>query len=101
MKSALEKMFCGAPWLSPERTSFASNISDEQVRLAEGLLLSTGDPSTFETELKVLTDKQKWAAVLTDGFGPSAALQQVAVLLGTTGSDAQTENVDLVETAAL
>jgi hypothetical protein len=90
MKSALDKMFEGSSWLSGSSApgastggaaaaaDFMANVADEQVRFEEHSIFLDGEP---------ITEPQKVASVeglsfLTDGYGPSFALNQVGVLLG-------------------
>jgi hypothetical protein len=78
IKQALDKMFTGEGWLPAGKKGFLSTIMGEQVRFEENVVLAAGE---------LLNEAQrvgKFPAALfvTDGFGPSAALEQVGRLLG-------------------
>lgn len=71
MKNALEKMFSAAPWTSAEAPSFLATVQSEQVRFAEGVLFAGGEPLAAPEALSSIAN----LAFLTDGYGPSVALE--------------------------
>jgi hypothetical protein len=88
MKSAAEKMFAGPGWIQPnppvaegERPKpprdFLNNIRSEQYRFAPDAAFASGNAVLAPEKLPALEN----ASFLTDGYGPSCALAQVAALL--------------------
>lgn len=77
MKQALDKMF-GEGFLPEGQKDFVSTVQSETVRFEEGVLYGKG-----EIPVEPITvPKLPGIAFLTDGYGPSAAMRQVAALLG-------------------
>ena len=77
MKQALDKMFAGSSWLPEGKPDFMSTVQTEQVRLQESQVFSTG---TIPEKAIRLPHHPEFH-VLTDGYGPAAALEQVVELL--------------------
>ncbi len=77
MKQTLDRMFTGAEWLGAAGTEFMSTVVGEQVRFEEELVLAGGEVPAEATALPDL--EGLW--FVTDGYGPSAALQQIGLLL--------------------
>jgi len=80
MKAALDKMFTGTSWLPEGTTDFMSTVVAEHVRFEEFFLFSEG---TFDGVQETVSSSTKLqnATFLTDAFGPSIALHQVALRL--------------------
>ncbi|MCM2322070.1 MAG: hypothetical protein NDJ90_02295 [Oligoflexia bacterium] len=78
LKSGLDKMFTGAPWVPADKSEFMANVLHEQVRFEEAVQFSEGTPPMART----LADGIDGLGFLTDGYGPSSALHQVALELG-------------------
>ncbi|MBY0470234.1 hypothetical protein K2X30_03635 [bacterium] len=78
IKQTLNRIFVGPEWIPADFKDFDSTVEQETVRFEEGSLYTEGkiiqSPSVLPDAAGVY--------LLTDGFGPLAALQQVAVLLG-------------------
>jgi hypothetical protein len=120
MKSAIEKMFAGPGWIQPaearpptpdmseglnlpvevqgpvrsmEPRDFLTNIRSEQFRFAPDAAFASGEPVLAPERLSAFQN----ASFLTDGYGPSCALAQVAALLFEPAElQAQAEGVNLV-----
>lgn len=112
LKSALDKMFTGATWLPEGKTEFMANVLGEVMRFHESVIFAGGKPSDEPVKLPSL----KGVQFLTDGYGISCALRQVAAALslreaevpseqfiaesgletsGTFGPDAEAKDMDL------
>jgi hypothetical protein len=90
LKSTLDRIFTGDAFIpknldtqsgsqKPESSvKFSANIIGEQVRLIEDAVFAKGEFMTEPVSLSQLPG----VVFLTDGYGPSAALQQVGALLG-------------------
>lgn len=76
LKSALDKMFVGSTWLGEGVESFLSTVVDEQVRLEESCLYSSGEAPSEEVKIPSVDG----VSFLTDGYGPSCAMKQVGML---------------------
>jgi hypothetical protein len=93
MKSALDKMFSGSGWLAG---SYLENIRSERVRFEESVLYTAGEVPTKPIAISGISGIH----FLTDGYGPTAALEQVALVLETfferdeAGAQAHAENID-------
>ncbi|OFZ55906.1 MAG: hypothetical protein A2428_05165 [Bdellovibrionales bacterium RIFOXYC1_FULL_54_43] len=96
MKGALDKMFTGTAWLPPEKRDFMANVTEEQVRFEDALIYGAGDLTGTLEELSSFPKKLSAISFLTDGFGPTLAMEQVALLFGTRRTDTQAEHVDVV-----
>lgn len=94
MKSILEKMFSGTAVVPAEAGAFERTIADEQVRFEEDSIFGTGKPLVEPCSLKGL----EGVFFLTDGYGPSFSIQQVASYLSTHGiltrTNTEAENVN-------
>ena len=87
MKGAIEKMFAGPGWLKPAPADgksepqpprdFLSNIRSERFRFVPDAAFAPGQALLTPEKLPALHN----ASFLTDGYGPSCALAQVAALL--------------------
>lgn len=77
MKQTLERMFTGSDWLPEGKADFLSTVVDEQIRFEEAAVFSSGQLPTGPLQIP----KAKGIYFLTDGYGPSHALDQVGVLL--------------------
>jgi hypothetical protein len=104
MKNALDKMFSGSSWLPEGVTEFMANVSSEQVLFQDSVLFAEGEVPTEPLNLSGLHG----ITFGTDGYGPSAAIEQVgkileiqvdasteSALVDLTGPNPQTEGVDL------
>jgi hypothetical protein len=108
MKSALDKMFTGSSWLPEGKPEFMTNGVGEADRFHEGVDFASGKPP----EAPVTLPSLQGVCFVTDGYGISSALRQVAAALGIaeaevkldseqfatgleTGSDAEAKDVDL------
>jgi hypothetical protein len=78
LKNGLDKMFSGTAWVPEGQTEFMQNVGAEQVRFQEFLIFAEGEAPTEPVTLKGFD--HLW--FLTDGYGPSSALQQVRLALG-------------------
>jgi hypothetical protein len=77
MKHAIDRMFSSAEWLPAGKKDFMANVTGEQVRFDDGTLFSAGDaPETFASAPGI-----SGLQFITDGYGPSPALRQVAAAL--------------------
>ncbi|MDR3606864.1 MAG: hypothetical protein P4M08_05720 [Oligoflexia bacterium] len=92
MKGALDKMFSGSGWLPEGKAEYLSNIASERVRFEEAILYTAGEAPQKPLSLPGVSGLN----FLTDGYGPTEALRQVASLLqpAEAGADAQAEDVD-------
>lgn len=77
VKQALNKMFLGSEWFPEECEKFTDTITKEQFRYEDGAVFSGQTP--LKTPLKVVGEFP--LAVVTDGFGPASAFEQVGALL--------------------
>jgi hypothetical protein len=77
MKQALDKMFTGESWLPAGQADFLSTVKEEQVRFEESVLFAGGEAPSEPVRLPKLSGIE----FLTDGYGPGAALEQVASAL--------------------
>jgi hypothetical protein len=87
MKSTLDKMFA--------ESGYFSKVKSERVRFEESILFTAGEVPTKPIAL----DSIQGLNFLTDGYGPTAALSQVALLLtdaiiNQARSESQAENID-------
>ncbi|MCM2278780.1 MAG: hypothetical protein NDJ89_11960 [Oligoflexia bacterium] len=73
MKSGLDKMFAGTPWVPEGKAEFMANVSHEQVRFEEAFHFAAGEAPRSRT----LVEGIEGMSCLTDGYGPSSALDQV------------------------
>ncbi|MBC7387245.1 MAG: hypothetical protein H7301_13920 [Cryobacterium sp.] len=89
LKQALEKMFTGPEWLPEGAENFSATVTSEHFAFQEDFLFSSGDAVTEPQYLgeKKGSKKEKAAAqealplaFVTDAFGPSVAMEQVAKL---------------------
>jgi len=71
-------MFAEGSWLPEAKTEFMANVTDELVRFEEAALFAEGEVVTQPVELP----KVQGVQFLTDGYGPSASMQQVGFALG-------------------
>jgi hypothetical protein len=108
LKTALDKMFTGTSWLPEGKAEFMANVSGEAVRFHEGVVFSkkekTGKAAIAESDEPVTLASAQGLQFVTDGFGPSRALIQVARALDlpvgelpaalTQGADPQAEDVN-------
>lgn len=78
LKQALDKMFQGQEWLPEGVSEFTANVESEQVRYEEASLFGAGEAPTEP----VSAPKLSGLHFLTDGYGPSSSMNQVAILLG-------------------
>jgi hypothetical protein len=78
MKQALERVFTGSEWLPEGKTEFMANVSSEQVRFEEFVVFGAGKAPQAVIEFP----RSSGLEFLTDGYGPSSSLAQVASLLG-------------------
>jgi hypothetical protein len=78
LKQALDKMFTGESWLPAGKKDFLSTVAGEQVRFEEASIFSDGETVNEPCSLPGLPG----VVFLTDGCGVTAALRQVAALLG-------------------
>jgi hypothetical protein len=75
LKQTVERMLAGAEWLSGKSAGeFMSTIAGERVRFEESLISGKGEPPVEPIVLGRV-------GFLTDGYGPSHAAIQVALLL--------------------
>lgn len=81
LKGSLEKMFPTTPWLPEGKPDFMSNVKAEQVRFEESALYSKGDAPREPVGIAGIGGIR----FLTDGYGPSSALEQVGVALEAEG----------------
>lgn len=128
MKSAIDKMFAGPSWLRPmeigldarmegpvggeaqdvlrattastpariKERDFLSNIRSERFRFVPDAAFASGDPVLAPEKIPSLHN----ASFLTDGYGPSCALAQVAALLFEPSElQAEAERVDVAPTS--
>jgi hypothetical protein len=77
MKTALDKMFTGSSWLPEGRPEFMTNVVGEAVRFHEAVIFAGGEP----VNEPVLLPSLQGACFLTDAYGLSCALRQVASAL--------------------
>lgn len=96
MKNALDKMFAGSTWLPENKPEFMNNVQGEQVRFEEFILFTEGEPVREPISL----DRLNGVQFLTDGYGPSMALNQLGSLFqfdytSAPGANPEAENVDL------
>ncbi len=89
MKAALDKAFVGSPWIVTESSSFLATIQGEQVRFEESSVFSSGEAVRAPETL----GKVSGLTFLTDGYGPSCALQQVGALFEIAVSDTDAQAV--------
>jgi hypothetical protein len=78
MKQALEKMFTGSDWLPQGKADFVANVESEQVRFEDAIVFGEGEPAREPLTLP----KAQGLQFITDGYGPSVAMEQVAKLAG-------------------
>lgn len=78
MKQALDKMFVGPEWLGEGVPDFLSTIVSEQVRFEESLIFTKGHAPEKVLHLPSISG----VSIVTDGYGPGSALEQVVQLLG-------------------
>lgn len=85
LKSGLDKMFTGSAWIPEGKADFMENVRSESVRFQESVLYAEGEPPTELVQLP----EAEGLCFLTDGYGPSSALQQAGLALGLSfaGSD--------------
>jgi hypothetical protein len=109
LKNALDKMFTGASWLPEGKAEFMANVAGEAVRFHEGVVFTRNEnakknDARLGVEPMTLSSAQGLQFV-TDGFGPSSALVQIARALElpagalpvaalTQGTDSQAEGMD-------
>jgi len=77
MKQTLNKTFAEG-WLSEGMKEFTQNVSNEHVRMEEGVIFSTTKKPEKLQALK-LTGSHKQINVLLEGFGPEYAIEQAAL----------------------
>ncbi len=77
MKQALGRMFSAPEFLPEGKADFASTIAHEQVIFAEAMMMAGGEAP----EKPLTLPKAKGICFVTDGYGPSHALHQVALAL--------------------
>ncbi len=80
MKQALDKMFIGSEWLPEGAANFSATITHEQLLFQEDFLFARGETLNEPQRLGKGAVSQQLAFV-TDAFGPSTALEQVARLV--------------------
>jgi hypothetical protein len=98
MKQAIEKMFTGPEWLPEGAQGFFDTVETEQLIFQEDFIFANGEavtePQTLDSAVSGKTSKKKARTAkdaaatdltlpivfVTDAFGPSAALEQVARL---------------------
>jgi hypothetical protein len=80
LKQALEKMFTGPEWLPEGAKDFLATVSAEQLIFHEDFMFANGEAVHEPQYLGKKFEMHKLAFV-TDAFGPSVALEQVARLL--------------------
>jgi hypothetical protein len=90
LKTALDKMFTGSTWLPEGKTEFMTNVSGEVMRFHESVIFAGGKPSDKPVTLSSLQGVQ----FLTDGYGISCALRQVASALGLSEVEVPLETAD-------
>lgn len=81
LKGALAKIFPTTPWLPEGKPDFISNVRSEQVRFEESVLYSKGEAPREPVGIETIAGVR----FLTDGYGPSPALEQVGVALEAEG----------------
>ena len=102
LKNGLDKMFAGSSWVpqGDGSSEFMNNVRAESVRFLETVLYAEGEEPVAPVTLKQMAGLR----LITDGYGPSSALQQVGLALGLpaelAGPDSEAENVDLGGPAA-
>jgi hypothetical protein len=109
MKSAIDKMFFGPSWMKPieiaatdtapartKERDFLSNIRSERFRFVPDAAFASGEAVLAPEKIPSLHN----ASFLTDGYGPSCALAQVAALLFEPSElQAEAERVDVAPTS--
>ena len=92
LKSTLDKIFSGSGWVSPEKGGFSATLCEEQYLFVEEMIFSEGKP----LEEPILLPEISGLLLMTDGYGPYSALQQVGAALGLDlkNPDLQTENLN-------
>lgn len=78
MKQTIDRMFASSEVLPDGKTVLTATVSAEQVRFSAGAIFSEGEPIVEPVRVAELPG----ACLLTDGYGPSLALAQVAIALG-------------------
>lgn len=78
VKQALDKMFTGGEWVPEGKSAFMDNVVAEHVLFEDNIVMGGLKPPTEVVTLP----KAKGMLFLTDGYGPSSALHQVAMALG-------------------
>lgn len=78
LKGALDKMFSGETWLPEGKQEFMQTVASEQVRFEESVLFTDGESPRAPEPIKSMHG----LFFVTDGYGASAALHQVASHFG-------------------
>jgi hypothetical protein len=77
LKTTLDKMFTAGSWLPEGVLEFMANVREEQVRFEESILFLPVDGAASDEVPEPATVPQlRGFTVITDGFGPSSALEQ-------------------------
>ena len=78
LKNALDKMFTGSSWLPEGKADFMSNVAGESVHFHEAVVFAGSDRSDQPVQIPQAQGLQ----FLTDGYGATSAVIQVARALG-------------------
>jgi hypothetical protein len=81
LKQTLDRTFTGEAWVPADRKEFTANVTGEQVRFEE-LVVFTGGEAPSEA---IRLPKLAGVAFITDGYGPSRALDPIPALLAEEG----------------
>ncbi len=94
LKSSLDRAFSASGAFAERQMAFLSTLSQEQVRLSEEFVFSSG-----KVNLQGETcERVSGILFLTDAYGPSRAFEQVGAVLGieTENFDSQSEDLEWV-----
>jgi hypothetical protein len=99
LKTSLDRVFAGSDLIPSGKSDFSSTVQAEQVRFHEELLFSEGQAPTQPLSFPNL----EGVHVLTDGYGPTLAMQQVAFMLGIDVKDpnSEAETMNLADSSIL
>jgi hypothetical protein len=80
MKQALERMFTGPEWLPEGAKDLFATVSSEQLIFHEDFVFASGE-AVAEPQFLGKKEELRKVAFVTDAFGPSVAMEEVARLL--------------------
>ncbi len=81
LKQALDRMFVGEPWLRAGEKDFSSTVASEQLHFEERFLFSMGGKDAEVLREPVRLKELPGMVFVSDGWGPSVAVEMVARLL--------------------